>query len=168
MPKIYDNMQLVHIAVEALVLSTVVFIFNKKNQTLTNKIVELNQRLAEQESVIQQHEQMIRSIINSINSSSGVIHQPSQVLIRKPKAKAKPVAVEKEKPVEKEPTISFEPYEGSIEGSKTSGDDDDLMSINESETSVLNAELENELRELEDDDYDSDGSTSTVNDQKKT
>ncbi len=63
-----ETKQIIHIASEIVVIVALTVYFTQKNKRLSKHIQELAQRLEEQEDIIQRHEQVIRKMVNLINS----------------------------------------------------------------------------------------------------
>jgi len=72
MSKLIENKQIIHIATEIIVILGVTFYFSSKNKKLLEHIEDLSQRLEEQEDLIQKHEQIIKQLVNAINSQNSV------------------------------------------------------------------------------------------------
>lgn len=63
-----ETKQIIHIASEIVVLVALFVYFTQKNKRLSKHIQELAERLEQQEDIIQRHEQVIRKMVNIINS----------------------------------------------------------------------------------------------------
>ena len=59
---------MIHIASEMVVLSGLTFYFSQKNKKLKGHIEDLAQRIEEQEDLLQQHEQVIRKLVDYVNT----------------------------------------------------------------------------------------------------
>ena len=70
MNKIFDNKQMVHIVSEIIVLIALVYYVNQKNKKLLGYIEDLSQRIEEQEDKIENHETILRKIIDNLNRSN--------------------------------------------------------------------------------------------------
>jgi hypothetical protein len=76
MSKLMENkQQMVHIASEIVVLTGLTFYFNQKNKKLMGHIEDLSQRVEEQEDLLQKHEQVIRNLVDFINQQQAQ-HRP--------------------------------------------------------------------------------------------
>ena len=70
---IFSNISLVHIAAEIVVGLGIVYFFINKNNTLT-KYININQRkILELEAKINQQDQMLRYVLNSMEQQKAVI-----------------------------------------------------------------------------------------------
>ena len=63
-----ETKQIIHIASEIVVLVALFVYFTQKNKRLSKHIQELAERLEQQEDIIQRHEQVIRKLVDIINS----------------------------------------------------------------------------------------------------
>ncbi len=71
MSKFLDSkMQLIHITSEIVVLGGLTFYFSQKNRQLMSHIEGLATRLEEQEDLIQKHEQIIKKLVEYVNSET--------------------------------------------------------------------------------------------------
>lgn len=68
MSKLIDNKQIIHIASEIVVIIGITFYFSSKNRKLLEHIEDLSQRLEEQEDLIQKHEQIIKQLVQVVNT----------------------------------------------------------------------------------------------------
>jgi hypothetical protein len=68
MSALSENKQLIHVASEIVVLVGLTFYFNQKNKKLMNHIEDLAQRLEEQEDLLQKHEEIIKKLVQAVNS----------------------------------------------------------------------------------------------------
>ena len=80
MSKLLENKQIIHIAAEILVLVGITFYFSSKNKKLSEHIEDLSQRLEDQEDLIQKHEQIIRQLVQRMNSTNGGRNVPPQTV----------------------------------------------------------------------------------------
>lgn len=83
-----------HVACEVLVLSVVMFWVHKKTSNLWTQIEELTQRIEDQEEKIQNHERVLKQIIDLFNSENKRKETQSQMQAVKPK---KSVRIEEHK-----------------------------------------------------------------------
>lgn len=68
MSKLLENkQQMIHIASEVVVLIGLTFYFNQQNKKLTGHIEDLAQRIEEQEDLIQNHENVIKQLVEQVN-----------------------------------------------------------------------------------------------------
>ena len=77
MSKILENKQLIHIAAEIIILVSLVYYFNQKHKKLLTIVEDLAQRIEEQEDLIQKHEKIIEKMVATINTLS-TQQNPSQ------------------------------------------------------------------------------------------
>ena len=71
MSKFLDGkMQLIHVTSEIVVLLGLTFYFSQKNRQLMSHIEGLATRLEEQEDLIQKHEQIIKKLVEYVNSEN--------------------------------------------------------------------------------------------------
>ena len=63
-----NKQQLIHVASEIVVIIGVVFYFNQKHKKMLKHIEDLSQRLEEQEDLVQKHEEIIKKLVESVNS----------------------------------------------------------------------------------------------------
>jgi hypothetical protein len=63
------NKQILHIVVEIIVISGVIFYFSYKHKKLITRVEELSKQLEIQNEIIQKHEQIINQLIMSIQSA---------------------------------------------------------------------------------------------------
>jgi outer membrane biosynthesis protein TonB len=150
MSKLLENKQLLHVAGEVVILLGVTYFFTQKHKKVMAHVEDLAQRLEEQDEMIQKHEQVIRKLVETINSRPAAIPQhslgslrtqqplPSRPILKRKKKPKPPVIPEPEPEPEPEPRVQF------IESDDSDEDDD------------LDSELRNELSELEDGFGDSD------------
>jgi len=68
MSKLMENKQMLHIVSEVVVLLGLTFYFNQKNKKMMGHIEDLAQRVEEQEDLLQKHEQIIRKLVDFINT----------------------------------------------------------------------------------------------------
>lgn len=62
-----NKQQMIHIASEVVVLLGLTFYFNQQNKKLTGHIEDLAQRIEEQEDLIQNHENVIKQLVEQVN-----------------------------------------------------------------------------------------------------
>lgn len=154
-----ENKQMIHIASEIVALVGLTFYFNQKNKKLLGHIENLAQKIEEQEDLLQKHEHIIKKMLefmndqNEKNTPHVLAKQLETTKIRKkPPSPAKEVHT---KPPLKVPTPS------KTESTKVSFSDQILKTTkkpspvveseesSDSEESDLDAELAEELEELE-------------------
>jgi hypothetical protein len=152
MSKLLENKQLLHVAGEVVILLGVTYFFTQKHKKIMAHVEDLAQRLEEQDEMIQKHEQVIRKLVETINSRPPAMSHPPLGSLRsheapplrtilKRKKKPKPLPVEVPEPVHTqvpEPKVRF------LDSDESEEDED------------LDSELRNELSELEDGFGDSD------------
>jgi hypothetical protein len=150
MSKLLENKQLLHVAGEVVILLGVTYFFTQKHKKVMAHVEDLAQRLEEQDEMIQKHEQVIRKLVETINSRPAAIpqqslgalrthqHAPQRPILKRKKKPKPPVVLEPEP--EPEPRVQF------MESDDSDEDEDD----------DLDSELRNELSELEDGFGDSD------------
>jgi hypothetical protein len=71
-----ENKQIIHIATEIVALVGIVFYVSSNNRKLSTHIEDLSQRLEDQEDLVQKHEQIIRQLVQAINSR-GALPSPA-------------------------------------------------------------------------------------------
>ena len=155
-----ENKQMIHIASEIVALVGLTFYFNQKNKKLLGHIENLAQKIEEQEDLLQKHEHVIKKMLefmndqNEKNTPQVLAKQLETIKIRKkPPPPAKEVHT---KPPLKVPTPS------KTESTKVSFSDQIFKTTKtppirvvesedstDSEESDLDAELAEELEELE-------------------
>lgn len=156
-----ENKQIIHIASEIVALVGLTFYFNQKNKKLLGHIENLAQKIEEQEDLLQKHEHVIKKMLefmNEQNQKNTIITPPilsTQVETTKTRKKPQPVKEFHTKPPLKVPTPS------KSESTKVSFNDEILKTAktpprfieseesSDSEESDLDAELAEELEELE-------------------
>jgi len=153
-----ENKQMIHIASEIVALVGLTFYFNQKNKKLMGHIENLAQKIEEQEDLLQKHEQVIKKLLEFMNEQNqkNTIITPqifaTQVETTKTRKKSQPVKEVHTKPPLKVPN-HFKP-----ESTKVSFNDQILKTpppvieseeSSDSEESDLDAELAEELQELE-------------------
>ncbi len=154
-----ENKQMIHIASEIVALVGLTFYFNQKNKKLLGHIENLAQKIEEQEDLLQKHEHIIKKMLEFMNDQNE--KNTSHILakqLEKTKIRKKPPPSAKEvhtKPPLKVPTPS------KTESIKVSFSDQILKTTknpppvveseesSDSEESDLDAELAEELEELE-------------------
>ena len=164
---------MVHIASEVVVLLGLTFYFNQKNKKLMGHIEDLAQRLEEQEDLLQKHEQVIRRMLEFINQKTDsnvkpveVVHSPenhNQATVQAKNNKKSKTSEKKEIPKIIQKKEIYIPQKK--EKIHVSSDDvkpkiikntpkvEEIESEDEDEDeSDLDAELAEELKELEDSD----------------
>jgi hypothetical protein len=151
-----ENKQMIHIASEIVALIGLTFYFNQKNKKLLGHIENLAQKIEEQEDLLQKHEHVIKKMLEFMNEKDTnntpqiLAKQLETTKIRKKPPPAKEVHT---KPPLKVPTPS------KPESTKVSFSDQILKTTKKptvvveseesSEESDLDAELAEELEELE-------------------
>ena len=143
MLKLLENKQIIHIATEIVALIGIIFYFSSKNKKLLEHIEDLSQRLEDQEDLIQKHEQIIRQLVQAVNTHGS---QPKQV---SPKTKVKFIKKRKnqkdtsKRPVD-HPNIIFNDDEEVEETYKTR---EPRVEVIENESSDDDSELDKEIAE---------------------
>jgi hypothetical protein len=152
-----ENKQMIHIASEIVALIGLTFYFNQKNKKLLGHIENLAQKIEEQEDLLQKHEHVIKKMLEFMNEKDTTnTHQILAKQLETTKIRKKPPAKEVHtKPPLKVPTPS------KPESTKVSFSDQILKTTkkptvvveseesSDSEESDLDAELAEELEELE-------------------
>jgi hypothetical protein len=133
MSKLIENKNIIHIATEIVTIFGVIFYFSSKNKKLLEHIEDLSQRLEDQEDLIQKHEQIIKQLVISINKNN--------ITTKKKQLSPKPVIknIIKRKKESSVPVTIEEEEESSEEENNSKGN----------ESSDLDADLVDELQELE-------------------
>lgn len=162
MSSLLQNKQVAHIATEIVVLIGLTFYFSSKNKKLLEHIEDLSQRLEDQEDIIQKHEQIINQLLKFANRSQV---QPQQVHV--PTEQPQQVHVPTEQPeqlhkfVPRKNTRSVKHKKGfksppnqeisdEVHIQQYKGDNKiELLSDNDEDDSDLDAELVEELQELD-------------------
>ena len=158
MAKMFENKQIIHIAAEIIVIGGLTFYFNQKHKKVVKQVEELNQRLEQQNMILQKHEQIIQRLVNTFNLS---IKQNSQKPnVQKPEKPLQKSVYSEKQNLNTEQTLN--PLKMNLmffnNEEKNSMSIEELIeenSLKSSSSSVcdtdvdLDAELENELRELE-------------------
>ena len=168
MSKIFENKQLIHIASEVVILVALVYYFNQKNRKLLNIVEDLAQRVEEQEDLIQKHEEIIKKMVEQINKLSSIsppqpsyytpqpLSQPKRTKpppLQPPQKQSSKKSVRHIEPPVQPPVkqtrspaqVSFSKPQHTVEETYDNYDD-------EEENSDLDAELAEELSELDTDD----------------
>jgi hypothetical protein len=156
MSKLLENKQLLHVAGEVVILLGVTYFITQKHKKIMAHVEDLAQRLEEQDEMIQKHEQVIRKLVETINSRPPAMSHPTlgplrsqqappqrTILKRKKKPKPPPVQVPEPAHIQilervPEPKVQF------VDSDESDEDED------------LDSELRNELSELEEGFGDSD------------
>ena len=146
-----ENKQMVHIASEIIVLVGMTYHFNKQNRSLRNHIEDLAQRVEEQEDLIQKHETIIKKLVDAVNTLHSH-HQPPTPVVQAPVVQAPVVQA----PVVQTPVVQT-PEPKSIVEFMSPNDShiikmtvpSSLSNIDESSIEDLDAEILEELEELE-------------------
>lgn len=152
MSKLLENKQMLHVAVEVVVILGIVYYFNQKTSGLLGHIEDLAKRIAEQDDVLQKHENIIRKLVDFVNSQPPV-RKPKSALQQVPPPptvqqhiRRKP-AVQQKTHVEVLPEvvkqISFEDDDDDLEISDTELDDEigQLIAVCSDDDSDLKKEL---------------------------
>jgi hypothetical protein len=157
MSKLKENKQMIHIASEIVALVGLTFYFNQKNKKLMGHIENLAQKIEEQEDLLQKHEHIIKKMLEFMNDQNTPQVLAKQLETTKIRKKPPPPAKEVHtKPPLKVPTPS------KPESTKVSFSDQIFKTTKippirvveseestDSEESDLDAELAEELEELE-------------------
>jgi predicted O-linked N-acetylglucosamine transferase (SPINDLY family) len=151
MSKLFENKQIIHIATEVVVLLGITFYFSQKNKKLLEHIEDLSQRLEDQEDMIQKHEQIIKQLVQAVNTRQ--LQEPprskhnnlKRQSTKLQKSVPKPVKpVKPTKPVTSNIKVHYKPDPDNIEIHEVLESDSD----NDSE---LDKEIQEELQEMDDD-----------------
>lgn len=157
--KIFDNKQMIHIGAELVVLTGLTFYFSSKNRKLMEHIEDLSQRLEEQEDQIQKIQGALNNLgsviqnrvlpgLPSINSQ-----QPSHtVKLRRQKTRRKYSQSVGKQPKNTEQEISQQIVHSQPSAPPSKLDEPSL----EEDDSDLDAEIQEELGELDLDDEEED------------
>jgi hypothetical protein len=68
MSKLLENKQIIHVVSEAIIICSVCYYFNSKMKAMMAHIEDLSIKLEEQSGIIDRHEQIIRQLVDVINS----------------------------------------------------------------------------------------------------
>jgi hypothetical protein len=144
MSKLLENKQLIHIAAEIILFVGVTFYFSSKTRKLQQHIDDLSQKLEEQQDTIQKHEQIIRQLIDTVRKiqqpiNTHVVNQPINRINKNNNKRNKDVKFNAPPPLQQlqqQQTVEIQERE---------------ESSSEEEDSDLDAELENELNDLNND-----------------
>lgn len=148
-----ENKQMVHIVSEVVILVGLTFYFNQQNKKMKGYIEDLAQRVEDHEDLIQKHEQVIRKLVEHINQKQ---ESPPQVTpqlskrynrkrpIRGPPSHTKSPLSPVPEPVPIPMRVSFDKNLPKIHQIEE-------VFSEESETSDLDTEIAEELRELDSD-----------------
>lgn len=168
MTKLFENKQIIHIAIEVIIIAGIVFYFSSKNKKLLQHIENLSQRLEEQDELLQKHEKIINQLVIKINNRPSVVTQNVQTIQPSSKEQNKSLATKKKisSHVEFDETEIINKDENKKMSSPFSNkvkhvEFADIKVINEDEHSEeyssenesdLDAEIADELNELEQED----------------
>jgi hypothetical protein len=178
MSTLLENKQIIHVASEIVVLTGLTFYFSQKNKKLTGHIEDLAERIEEQEDLLQKHEQVIRKLVEFVNQQKNTQsnNQPTSPTSLRPstnfKKSKKPKRNKRDKhkehvspplspplPVKQEPRVNFSfPISESQDNYNIVSEE--YSSENNSD---LDAEIEQELGDLDDDVIDFDTQNSLKN-----
>ena len=153
MSKLLENKQIIHIATEIVALIGIIFYFSSKNKKLLEHIEDLSQRLEDQEDLIQKHEQIIRQLVQAVNTKRPQLSPNTSIPKTSPKPKntkrkktpspqklplARPVKSNIQFDDDEEVEETHEPVQQAVVEEYSSDDDSDL-----------DAEIADELEELQ-------------------
>jgi len=138
MSKMMENKQMIHIVSEIIVLGGLIYYFNQKNKKLLSHIQDLSRKIEEQEGILQKHEEIIIKISEFINQQKNI----STPIIKKIPLKEN--RTKKSEPIK----VSFKKESSPIKN-KIVQRVEEISSSEEEEESDLDAELAEELEELE-------------------
>jgi hypothetical protein len=151
MSKLLENKQIIHIATEVVVLMGITFYFSSKNKKLFKHIEELSHKVEDLEDILQKHEQIIRQLVQTINSkqpTKPTINKSSPSPTQKNTSRSAPkhstpkkVIYRSSADVVVEPTVKFHEKEENEENEEISSEDE----------SDLDNEISEELEELQQD-----------------
>ena len=144
MTSFLKNKDTLHIVGEIVIISGVCIYFSRKIKALNNKVCILEQKLTEQQEVINKHEKIIDRLIEIIQ---GPPVQPPQ---RAPAPKYKPKAENPERVINKVKFTFPDIQEIEDEIEDEVDDDDDKLDEVRRDTDILD-----EIEEIGDDDLDS-------------
>jgi hypothetical protein len=156
MSTLLENKQMIHVASEIVVLTGLTFYFSQKNKKLTGHIEDLAERIEEQEDLIQKHEQVIRKLVEFVNQQKNTqSYTPTSSPPSKHLKKSNRNKRSKHKehvspplspplPVKQEPRVNFNTPISQFE------DDTVLEQYSSEHESDLDAEIEEELEDLDD------------------
>ena len=133
-----ENKQMIHIVSEIIVLGGLIYYFNQKNKKLLSHIQDLSRKIEEQEGILQKHEEIIIKISEFINQQKNI----STPIIKKIPLKEN--RTKKSEPIK----VSFKKESSPIKN-KIVQRVEEISSSEEEEESDLDAELAEELEELE-------------------
>ena len=163
MSSLLQNKQIAHIATEVVVLLCVTFYFSSKNKKLLEHIEDLSQRLEDQEDSIQKHDQIIKQLVQLVNNRQP--YQPPQTeplrqqvsgSSQSPKSiRKKPNQINTDKQknkIKSPPKIYEENEEIDDEADIQQYEVEDKLELLSDDESALDAELAQELEELDNED----------------
>ena len=129
-----ENRQvMIHVAAEIAVIGSVAFFFHKKTKSLQRQLNELHQQVQSQQTLIEQHDQVLRNIVRNMSTSTNNTKPPTP-------RPSSPNATQPQEVVDKQPVSELVETPTLVE---------DTSSDTHSETgSDLDAELTEELADL--------------------
>ena len=140
-----ENKQMIHIASEIIVLGGLIYYFNQKNKKLLSHIQDLSRKIEDQEGILQKHEEIIRKMSEFINQQKNTSIEKTK---KTPVKEIRTITPKKSEPIK----VSFKPNTSPIKN-KIAQRVEEISSSEEEEEeeeeSDLDAELEEELQELE-------------------
>ena len=149
-----ENKQMIHIASEIIVLGGLIYYFNQKNKKLLSHIQDLSRKIEDQEGILQKHEEIIRKMSEFINqqknTSTPIIEKTKKIPVKE----IRTITPKKSEPIK----VSFKqnpsPIKNKIvqrveEISSSEEEEEEEEEEKEEEESDLDAELAEELEELE-------------------
>lgn len=164
MSKLLENKQVIHVATEIVVLIGIMFYFSSKNKKLVSHIEDLSQRLEDQEDLIQKHEQVIKQLVQTINSRPGhssgpppAQHNTSMPVQQKHKHKSSKSRKKKSESPPPKPANSPPRAHRQDNAHVSFSDNEDVVEHHSEDYSSeddrdLDAEIADELEELQDQD----------------
>ena len=135
-----ENKQMIHIASEIIVLGGLIYYFNQKNKKLLSHIQDLSHKIEQQEVILQKHEEIIRKMSEFINQQKNKSTSTKKIPVKEIQhKKSEPIKVS----FKKETSPIKNKIVQRVEEISSSEEEE------EEEESDLDAELAEELEELE-------------------
>jgi len=143
MSKMMENKQMIHIASEIIVLGGLIYYFNQKNKKLLSHIQDLSRKIEDQEGILQNHEEIIRKMSEFITQQKNTIEKSKKIPVKE----IRTITPKKSEPIK----VSFKKNPSPIKNKivKRVEEISSSEEEEEEEESDLDAELEEELQELE-------------------
>ena len=138
-----ENKQMIHIASEIIVLGGLIYYFNQKNKKLLSHIQDLSRKIEDQEGILQNHEEIIRKMSEFITQQKNTIEKSKKIPVKE----IRTITPKKSEPIK----VSFKKNPSPIKNKivKRVEEISSSEEEEEEEESDLDAELEEELQELE-------------------